>query len=134
MWIRKSPQELTREHRARGLLAGLCAPVAAILILTCGIPYAGFNVATSVRIAGLLAAGILLLAWRRAARRWRVRSGLWVCETCNLATVNQTTPTCVCGGILTPIPQMKWGEVQGSTEERVSEAKAKRAVALSHAV
>jgi hypothetical protein len=134
MWIKKSPQELKSDLYARRLDAGLCVLAVTTLLYLFGIPHAALSVPTSARIVAVLAAGILFLAWHRRARWNQIRSGVWVCEQCNLVKVNHLPGPCICGGTVTPLPQMKWLEVAPCTADRPSEAEMKSAVSLSRAV
>jgi hypothetical protein len=118
MWTRKTSKELIGDRRARRVVAGLCAVTALFLAGVSGIPHPGFHVPAWVRMSGVLAAGFVLLAWRRRAHHHSLRSGVMVCEKCNIVTVNPLQRECVCGGMLAPLTQMKWLEAPPSAARR----------------
>ena len=108
MWIEKSPRELAGELRARRLAASLCGLALACLLCVAVIPHPGFSVSNGVQIGAALAAGVLLLAWGRRARCRRIRSSVRICQKCNMVKVDENQETCVCGGGLRPLCEMKW--------------------------
>jgi hypothetical protein len=111
MWIKKSPKELTSETRARRLGAGFITLFVAFLLFVFGLPHARFHISIAARIAALLAAGVMLLAWYMRAQVRSLHSAVWICERCNVVKASKDQATCLCGGSLTPLSDMKWLEV-----------------------
>jgi hypothetical protein len=110
MWIKKSPEEVRGDLRARRLSAGLGVVCVAFVLFVFGLPHVGFHVPASARIAAILTTGIILLAVHQRAH-WRdLHSSVWVCEQCNAVRANKDQATCVCGGRLTPLCEMNWLE------------------------
>lgn len=115
MWIQKSAKELKAERRSRFAASVLYGTTVIFLVALFTLPHAGFNIPAYVRILGMLAVGILLLAWYSRAHWSHLRSGIVICEQCNLVKVNQAEGKCACGGTLLPLPKMKWAEEWPST-------------------
>jgi hypothetical protein len=116
MWIRKSQQELMSERRKRLLGACIGAVCAGLLLFVFGLPHAGFHFPIGFRIAAMLAAGVMFLAWFHRARGRRVQLAVWVCEQCNVVNANKDQATCACGGKLKSLHEMKWLERPPSRE------------------
>jgi hypothetical protein len=108
MWIKKSDRELTSEQRTRLLAVGLCSLTVTCLVYVFGFPHAGFKLPTSLRIFGVLVAGVLLLAWRWRAQRRHLLSNVCVCAQCHLVKINDQRETCACGGKFTPMSELNW--------------------------
>src|SRR5580658_9282973 len=111
MWIRKSQQELMSERRKGRLVAGFGVLCAALLLFVFGFPHAGFHIPIGVRIAALLAGGVMVVAWYQRAHWRRVQSAVWVCEQCNVVNANKDQAECACGGKLKSLNEMKWLEL-----------------------
>jgi hypothetical protein len=107
-----------------------------VLVFVFGIFHVGFTAPPAVRIVAVLPLGILLLTWYRRLRWTQIKSDVWICEQCNTARDNNVFQgKCICGGPLTPLPEMKWLETTTSTSLRPSsDANVKSPGSLSRAV
>jgi hypothetical protein len=134
MWIKKTPKELTSETRARRLGAGVITLFVAFLLFVFGLPHARFHFSIAARIAAVLVAGAMLLAWYMRAQLRRLHSAVWVCERCNVVKASKDEATCSCGGTLTPLSEMNWLEAPPFQKLPPLPAEAEHARRAAHSV
>ncbi len=110
MWTKRTSQELADELLVRRAAMGASTLLLAFLIFVAAMPGKVLNIMPSARIVAAVFAGALLLGWRWKAQERRARSSAMHCEQCHSLKINQPESTCVCGGKLTPLREMKWIE------------------------